>query len=489
MITWMQKHKKWLVITIWISTIAFVGAGFVGWGSYDYGKSSGAVAVVGDRKVSYEEYQREYSSLYQQYQQVFGEQFNQEMAKQMKLSDLAYQFVIEKNLIMSFGDELGLSVTDKDVAKELVQMPAFIKDGKFDKATYLKLLTQNGTNAQDFENTIKRNLLLQKVEQMFKLNAQDSEVKVLNQLLFAEDKIAIKILKSDEIKVSVDPKKLEEYWEKNKLNYMSAPSYELQISKLPITPVQHSNEEMQNHYAKFKTDFKKEDGKIKTFEEASLDIIAALNKKAAKKAALKKYIKLKKAEEVFDSSAVLYEDKLTYSAENIAKIKGAVPGTVIKPFVEGLDYVTVKVVNSFKPKPLAFEKVIKEVTADYETVLKMEELQVKVVNELENFKGKEIGFVSRSSVEKIPELQPMEAADFLTKLFASNVKKGDIAIGDKVVLFEILDSRLGNYDATKDQAVQATLKQLQDAELMTNLVKRLELKYEIQSSQTEQKEN
>ena len=33
MITWMQRHKRWLVITIWISTIAFVGAGFVGWGS------------------------------------------------------------------------------------------------------------------------------------------------------------------------------------------------------------------------------------------------------------------------------------------------------------------------------------------------------------------------------------------------------------------------------------------------------------------------
>ena len=60
MITWMQRHKKWLVITIWISTIAFVGAGFVGWGSYDYGKQSGAVAVVGDREISVEEFQQEY---------------------------------------------------------------------------------------------------------------------------------------------------------------------------------------------------------------------------------------------------------------------------------------------------------------------------------------------------------------------------------------------------------------------------------------------
>ena len=55
MITWMQRHKKWLVITIWISTIAFVGAGFVGWGSYEYGKQGGVVAVVGDREVSVEE--------------------------------------------------------------------------------------------------------------------------------------------------------------------------------------------------------------------------------------------------------------------------------------------------------------------------------------------------------------------------------------------------------------------------------------------------
>ena len=49
MITWMQKHKKYLVITIWISTIAFVGAGFVGWGAYDFNKSRAtSVAKVGD---------------------------------------------------------------------------------------------------------------------------------------------------------------------------------------------------------------------------------------------------------------------------------------------------------------------------------------------------------------------------------------------------------------------------------------------------------
>ncbi len=97
MITWMQRHKKWLVITIWISTIAFVGAGFVGWGgSYDYGSKGGAIAVVGDREVSVDEYQREYSNLYEQYSQVFGDQFNQEMADKMNLRNVAYDMVVQK---------------------------------------------------------------------------------------------------------------------------------------------------------------------------------------------------------------------------------------------------------------------------------------------------------------------------------------------------------------------------------------------------------
>ena len=59
MISFMQKHKKYLVITIWVSTIAFVGAGFVGWGSYDFSSTSNAVAVVGENKVSINEMQRE----------------------------------------------------------------------------------------------------------------------------------------------------------------------------------------------------------------------------------------------------------------------------------------------------------------------------------------------------------------------------------------------------------------------------------------------
>ena len=176
MITWMQRHKKWLVITIWISTIAFVGAGFVGWGSYEYGKQGGVVAVVGDREVTVEEYNQEYSNLYDQYSRMFGSMFNNELAEQLKLKDAAYRQLLQKNLIMAYGNSLGLDVTNEEVARELVKYQAFSKDGKFDKETYIKVLAQNRMTPKVFEESLKRNLLLQKVQTLFQLNPTANEV-------------------------------------------------------------------------------------------------------------------------------------------------------------------------------------------------------------------------------------------------------------------------------------------------------------------------
>ena len=59
-------------------------------------KNGKAVAVVGDREVSVEEYQQEYSNIYEQYAKMFGSMFNKELAEQLKLKDVAYKQVLQK---------------------------------------------------------------------------------------------------------------------------------------------------------------------------------------------------------------------------------------------------------------------------------------------------------------------------------------------------------------------------------------------------------
>lgn len=482
MITWMQKHKKWLVITIWISTIAFVGAGFVGWGSYDYGKSAGSVAVVGDREVSVEEYQREYSGLYEQYQQIFGDQFNQDMAKQLNLSDMAYKLVIQKNLILSYGDELGLDVTNEDIAREVVKMTIFQQNGKFDKPTYVKILTQNRTTPVDFEAGLKRNLLLQKIEKLFQMDASNSEVKNLNQLLFLEDDIEIKILSANDIVVPASEEKMKRFWETNKSKYLTKKSFELETFEVKLLNETPADSEILEFYEKNKNDFKNSDGKLKTLAEAKNEIVKAINMKTTKKEALKKYLKLKKGEDKFTNKVTLDIDKLGFNEEDTKELTGAKRGTLFKPFLVDENYVIVKVLETFNPIPLSYEDAKPNLRVDFEAEAKKMLLSLKATKELDNFKGTKIGYVTRESASKIKGLNSNEATQFLNSLFSQTTKQGKIELDGKVVLYKINDSRFAKYDSSKDLVVKNTLNNLLNGELMTNLVKNLENRYEVQSS-------
>ena len=482
MITWMQRHKRWLVITIWISTIAFVGAGFVGWGSYDYGKDGGTVAVVADREVSVEEYQQEYSSLYDQYARLFGETFNKDMADKLNLKDVAYKQVIQKNLILSYADSLGLDVTDQDIAKELLKYNAFMVDGKFDKATYVKVLSQNRTTPVKFEDSLKRNILLQKVQLLFDIKPNSVEVENLSKLLFIEDDISYKILNIKDITVNPTEDDLKKHWEANKNAYMSEVSYVFERVDVPVVSSNSSAEDIEKHHSKFKTDYKKEDGKIKSFDEAKAEVIKELDNKFTKKEALKKYLKVKKAEETLTASTTIDESKLPFSTLNNQKIIDSKPGDLLKPFLEDDKFVIVRVLAKNESKPLSYEKALEDVKVSYEKVAKAKKLDELAQKELENFVGTEVKGITRQSIAKIAGLEPQEAADFLSRLFVATEKTGTIKVNDKVVLFRIDNSKFGTYDKARDESIKSTIVQLQSEELMNNLVKRLESKYEIQSS-------
>ncbi|MGB5792781.1 peptidylprolyl isomerase [Poseidonibacter sp.] len=481
MITWMQRHKRWLVITIWISTIAFVGAGFVGWGSYEYGKQGGVVAVVGDREISNDEYQEEYSRLYEQYANAFGSAFNKDMAEKLNLKNIAYTQVLQKNLILSYGESLGIDVTNKDIAKELVKYNAFLKDGKFDKDTYVQVLSQNRTTPVKFEDSLKRNILLQKIQTLFEVDANQVEVQNLNKLLFVQDDISIKILNSNDIVINPSENELKKYWEENKNSYMSEISYELKTSEVELLSANASEEDISRHYAKFKGDYKKPDGKLKSLEEAKAEIIKELDVKFTKKTALKKYLQIKKEKENLVNDVVFAQSELPYTNESNEKIITAKVGDLLKPVFENDKFIIAKVIKINKSQPLPYKDALTQVTVDYTKVTKEKQLNELARRELTNFNGTKISNVTRESIDKIEGLSEQEAAKFLNELFSSTVKSGIVNLNDKVVLYKVRDSKLGEYDKSKDELVKNTLSQLINQELMVNLVKRLENTFEIQS--------
>ncbi len=442
MIMWMQRHKKWLIITIWISTIAFVGAGSVGWGSYTFGSSSGGIATVGNKKIKITDLQNEYSSLYSKYKSAFGETFNQEMAKQFKLEEAAYNSLVQKFLLLNYADDLGLYITDKEFAKYIVQIPAFSKDGKFDINIYKKILKQNRRDIDEYEKQIKRDLLIEKVQLILNANITKKELTNLSSLYSIQDKVKINIINKKDLKLDISLEKIKEYWEQNKQNYKSIESYKIALTKVKI-----SND-----------------------------------KKATKKDALKKYLKLKKGELKFDKTITISEDSNILVHKNINKIIKTSTGKILKPIEDNGYFVITKVISKIKPQVLSFEKANKMVTSDYKINKISNLLAEKTIEVTKKFTGKDIGFVGKNLSKEIKGLSKAESIKLITHILNSSIKINSISLDDKVVIYKIIDSKISIGNNAQNIEAKNTLKNLKNNEIITNLLKQLKNKYEVTSN-------
>jgi len=443
MIMWMQRHKKWLIVTIWISTIAFVGAGFVGWGSYDYGKSDGAVAVVGKKEVPMRDLQNEYSTLYSQYQEMLGDKFNQELAKQFKLEDVALQRIIQKYLLLNYADDLGLMTTDVEVAKELVKITAFYKDGKFNKNTYISVLKQNRRTITEFEEQLKQDLLIQKVQNIFTLGLSKNEIKNLNGLLFSQDKVSVKIIDGAKIKIIPTSNELTTHWEKTKENYKSPLGYEINYTKVVNV-----------------------DDKTK---------------KEMKKVALKQYLNLKKEKETFKEKTTIYGNSDFLTAEDFTKLIDSKNNEVLKPFYKDNNYYVVKLLKKVNPQVLPYNDVKEEVKTSFIAQAKETTLNNMAQKNMIKFDGVDLGYLSRNSIPKVEGLGDEDVAKLIENIFSSTKPINFVNLNSKVAVYKITDTKLATYEKSNDAMVKSAIQNLKSNSISSALLEKLKLKYDVKS--------
>lgn len=444
MITWMQRHKKWLIVTIWISTIAFVGAGFVGWGSYNYGKSDSAIATVNGNEVPQRDLQNEYSALYSQYAQMFGSSFNQEMAQQFRLEEAALQKTLQKHLLLNYARELGLSVTDKELASKIATMNSFYKDGKFDKDTYLSILKQNNRSVNEFESLLKQDILIEKIQKLYNVNLDNNELNNIASLLFSEDKLSVKVIDVKSLNINLSADEIKKHWDKTKDNYKTPNGFEISYTKV--------------------------------------ENIADKTKKQMKKIALKEYLDLKKEEKNFSVKTVVYNNDEFLPQSEFEKISNAKNNEVLKPIYKDENYYVIKVQKKIKPKTKPFKEVQALVKDDLKAVKTNKLLEQKAQELLKNFKGKDIGYISRATQEPILDLTLEETNQFIKELFASSKNLNYITLGTKAVVYKITDSKLKNELSDEEkEIVVANVENIKSGAVLNNLIAALEKRYEIKS--------
>jgi peptidyl-prolyl cis-trans isomerase D len=119
---------------------------------------------------------------------------------------------------------------------------------------------------------------------------------------------------------------------------------------------------------------------------------------------------------------------------------------------------------------------------DYEQTQKQIEVAQMAAKKLENFQAASIGYVNRTSTNAIKGLNEEESTQFLSQLFEAKEPKGFFQIGNKVVMYQINDSKLANVNDEQKDMIASSLQNLLNNELMNNLINNMENRTQIQSS-------
>lgn len=485
MLTWMQRHKKYLVVTIWISVIAFVGAGFVGWGSYDFNLDrSNSVAKVGDEKISMEEFNLKYNELFNYKNNLSNGKYTQEQAIKENLDMLAVDELIQEKLLLSYAKNLGLRVSDEEVALNLASQEIFHNSsGKFDKNLYYNILSRNNLSTKAYEKSIHDELLLKKINAILIPKVKDEELQMFASSFLMQDRLKIQAVYVNPKDIIINEDELKQSWEKNKQLFKTQENYQLQTYFIKLDDGKVDDETLKKYYNENKNNYKDFSGKILSFEQSKAKLEKDYKIANLKNKANQSYVALRKNELNFDQNITIDEADIYYPIQNI---KNGKEGDFIKPFQYKDGFMIAKIMKINPIQTKTFEQAKKEASEIYVKEKTKIALEEKAKNTLNNFNGIDIGSFSRDSIrnDKIDDkiMNDAEFGEFLMSVFDSNQKKSYVIFNDKAIVYEIVGQKLSNEE--KEQIYKVIVEQsalgFKQALLKEELLKKLLQIYPIQ---------
>ena len=479
MISWMQNNNKFTVIVMWIAALSFILSTAVIGGSA--GLRSNSIGKVGDIELSKDKFQMEYSQLFQQYNQMMQGKFDEKQAKQMGLQNQVIQRMSAEAKLLNLAKEFGIIVTEEEAAKELASYPAFQTNGKFNRKIYDTYLQNRGLKHETFEENLMNQLIIQKTFKLLNSKALENEYNAFKIAYEVGDKLKYKILTNKDINVTIDDKKLKEFWKPRKEQYKTPTKYTLEVqwTETKDTPV--TDKEVEEYYNKHRFNYTDKDGKILEFKEVKDWVKEATKVAKTKKTALKRYIQFKKGELSSDETLTLNINDPKLSKKLWQEIANHSKGDLIKPKVVNNRYASVKIVNIVNPITKTFEEVKAEITPIYQVEAEKKALSLLAEKKLTNIDNEELNvstFITLDNAEtQNLGINKQETSNLLSKLFTSEQEKGIIPIGSKVMVYKIIEQKLIPMENNESENLHKNADMIKSQSFQLSLMKMLDKKY------------
>jgi peptidyl-prolyl cis-trans isomerase D len=163
-----MRNATWLKYLMWVVVISFVAAIFFIWGRGGDSQRRRGATLLGDEYSVYVDGRSQspnmlrwlYRQQEDQYRSMFRDQFNPSLLRgacTRLASNMADQLILEE-----LAEKYGLVVSEREVADE-IQLRFKFEDAKTE---YPEMLSRMGISSQDFEDYVRRSLLLKKVRSL-----------------------------------------------------------------------------------------------------------------------------------------------------------------------------------------------------------------------------------------------------------------------------------------------------------------------------------
>lgn len=229
-----ENAQGWIA---WVA-IGLIIIPFALWGIGDYFGVGGEanVARVDDTTITLQEFQQAYEDQRNRLRSMLGSDFaslDDETIRQDVLDSLIRQSVLQQS-----ADDIGLRVSNEQLARQIQSMPIFQTNGQFSKETFEQVLRSQGIPAELFEAQMRQSLLTEQLNAAITSTAivTKPELEKAIQLEKQRRDIGYLVLPWTQFKddVTVDDAELEDYYEAHRQDFALPEQVSIEYLELSV---------------------------------------------------------------------------------------------------------------------------------------------------------------------------------------------------------------------------------------------------------------
>lgn len=257
-----EKAQSWIAIAI--VGLLILGLSTVAWDAYFSPDPEVPVAKVNGEKVTSNEFQRAYSQQRARLQQMLGSaDISQFIPDEVEFKKNILKRLEEEELIFQAAVASGYRVSDALLSQQIRNFNVFQAGGQFDSVTYQNWLRQNYMSAGEFEEILRRDVLLQQYRLAIGATSWTTESERDALLALQEQKRDVgfvTIAASNYLdKVSVSDESVQTYYDTNASKFSTQEKVSIEYLELKISEISKDVDvdeaKLQEIYEERKSDF------------------------------------------------------------------------------------------------------------------------------------------------------------------------------------------------------------------------------------------